>query len=159
MPQMGCQAFSWKLIRYRLDPLLMLGRICGVDGIHLSAGSSWKTMESRIKLKIFTGAEATALEALKNLRPRIFHVEHPAIMYLQITLRLSKLLKQTDWKSGGGGVREYDEHPSFIHHTRHESRIWRQVTPCASSFDCILKPHFDGHIRNPTFGCRGGRYL
>jgi hypothetical protein len=117
MPQMGCRAFSWKLIRYRLDPLLMLDRICGMDDVHLSAGNSWKTMESRIKLKIFTGAEATALEALKNLRPRIFHVGHPPIMYLQIKSRLSKLLKQMDWKSGGAGVREYILKQMYIRHS------------------------------------------
>ncbi|KAI2505420.1 hypothetical protein MHU86_9033 [Fragilaria crotonensis] len=90
-----------------MDPLLMLDRICGVDDIHSSAGNTWKTMESRIKLKITTGAEAAALEALNNLRPRIFHVGRPAMMYLRNTSRLSKLLKQTDWKSGGGGVREH----------------------------------------------------
>lgn len=90
-----------------MDPLLMLDRICGSDDIHASASNTWKTMESRIKRKITTGAEAAALEALNNLRPRIFHEGRPAMMYLQNTSRLSKLMKQTDWKSGGGGVREH----------------------------------------------------
>ncbi|KAI2498171.1 hypothetical protein MHU86_16314 [Fragilaria crotonensis] len=90
-----------------MDPLLMLDRICGADDIHASASNTWKTMESRIKLKITTGAEAAALEALNNLQPRIFHKGRPAMMYLRNTSRLSKLMKQTDWKSGGGGVREH----------------------------------------------------
>ena len=90
-----------------MDPLLMLERICGADEAQASA-NTWKTMESRIKLKITTGAEASALEALNNPRPRLFHSGSPSMMYIRNTSRLSKLLKHTNWRSGGGGgMREH----------------------------------------------------
>jgi hypothetical protein len=86
---------------------LMLDRICGADELNSSAGNIWKTMESRINLKITTGAEAAALEALNNFRPRLFYSGRPAMSYERNTSRLSKLLKHGDWKMGGGGVREH----------------------------------------------------
>jgi hypothetical protein len=64
-----------------MDPLLMLDRMYGAD-IHSTARNTWKTMESQIKLKITAGAEVAALEAFNNLRPQIFHVGCPAMMYL-----------------------------------------------------------------------------
>jgi hypothetical protein len=63
----------FKGIRYGLimDPLLILDRIFGSDD--LEAESQFKILESRVKLKITTGAEAAAIKALHFNRPRLFH--------------------------------------------------------------------------------------
>jgi hypothetical protein len=45
-----------------MEPLLMLDRIFGSDDIE--ADSQFKTLESRVKLKITTGAEEAAIKAL-----------------------------------------------------------------------------------------------
>ena len=59
-------------------------------------------------MKITTGAEAAAFEALENLRPRLFHDGAPSMVYERITSRLRKLMCYRDWKStAGGGVREH----------------------------------------------------
>jgi hypothetical protein len=54
-----------------MDPLLILDRIFGSDD--LEAESQFKILESRVKLKITTGAEAAAIKALHLNRPRLFH--------------------------------------------------------------------------------------
>jgi hypothetical protein len=54
-----------------MDPLVMLYRIFGED--EASSSTSLKTMETRINLKIATGAEAATLRSLQFVRPRIFH--------------------------------------------------------------------------------------
>ena len=89
-----------------MDPLLMLDKICG-GGSKTSSDASWRNMELKIKLKITTGAEAAALDALNNVRPRLFHTGEASIEYVRNTSRLSKLLKHTSWESGGGGVRAH----------------------------------------------------
>jgi hypothetical protein len=60
-------------LRYGLfmDPLLMLDRIFGFDDA--KAESQFKILESRVKLKITTGAEAAAMKALHFKGPRLFH--------------------------------------------------------------------------------------
>ena len=89
-----------------MDPLLLLDRICRAE--RTTKDSAWKAMEGKINMKITTGAEASALEALENLRPRLFHTGPPAIVYERNTSRLNKLMGYSDWKSAaGGGVREH----------------------------------------------------
>ena len=64
---------QFKDFRYGLimDPLVMLDRIFGED--EASSSTHLKTMETRINLKIATGAEAATLRSLQFVRPRIFH--------------------------------------------------------------------------------------
>lgn len=73
----------------------------------IGGNSWWKNLESQIKMKIPTGSEASALEALNHPRPRLIHEGYPSMMNIRNTSRLSKLLKHCDWKSGGGGRREH----------------------------------------------------
>ena len=60
-------------MRYRLivDPLLMFDKIFGNE--HADSTAYMKMLESRLKLSIETGAEASALNALQFPRPRLFH--------------------------------------------------------------------------------------
>ena len=92
--------------RYGLitDPLFMIERICGAVESQSSAGGIWKKMESRLKLDIRTGSEASALESLACPRPRLFHHGNPSMVYLKNTSRLNQLMKHSSWKQGGGGV-------------------------------------------------------
>ena len=94
-------------LRYGLivDPLLMLERIYGDDEV--DSGSSLKTMETRLKLKIGTGAEASALNALKHARLRIFHKGRPNMVNLPDKSRLNLLASYKDWRSGGEGVEHF----------------------------------------------------
>ena len=107
-----CDAWArvnFKCRRYGLvmDPLLLLDRICRKTDLN-SKDSTWKAMEGKINMKITMGAEAAALEALENLRPRLFHMGEPSMVYERNTSRLNKLMSHKDWKSAaGGGVREH----------------------------------------------------
>ena len=107
-----CDAWAkvnFKCRRYGLvmDPLLLLDRVCRKTDL-TSKDSTWKAMEGKINMKITTGAEAAALEALKNLRPRLFRTGEPSMVYERNTSRLNKLMSHKDWKSAaGGGVREH----------------------------------------------------
>ena len=94
-------------LRYGLimDPLLMLERIYGDDEV--DAVSLMKTLESRLKLKIETGAEASALNALRHSRPRIFHKGRPTMVNSPNKSRLNLLPSHSDWKSGGEGVKAF----------------------------------------------------
>ena len=94
-------------LRYGLmiDPLLMLDRIFGSDDVE--AESQFKILESRVKLKITTGAEAAAIKALQFNRPRLFHKGRVAMTSERNTSKLSKLPNHKSWKSGGEGVRNY----------------------------------------------------
>ena len=94
-------------LRYGLimDPLLMLDRIFGSDDVE--AESQFKILESRVKLKITTGAEAAAIKALHFNRPRLFHKGRVAMTSERNTSKLSKLPNPKSWKSGGEGVRNY----------------------------------------------------
>jgi hypothetical protein len=94
-------------LRYGLimDPLLMLERIYGDDEV--DAMSLMKTLESRLKLKIETGAEASALNALRHSRPRIFHKGRPTMVNLPNKSRLNLLASHGEWKSGGEGVKAF----------------------------------------------------
>jgi hypothetical protein len=91
-------------LRYGLimDPLLMLDRIFGSDD--MDADSQFKVLESRVKLKIKTGAEAAAIKALHFIRPRLFHKGRVAMTSERNTSKLSKLPNYKAWKSGGEGV-------------------------------------------------------
>jgi hypothetical protein len=94
-------------LRYGLimDPLLMLERIYGDDEV--DSVSLLKTLESRLKLKIETGAEASALNALRHSRPRIFHKGRPIMINLPNKSRLNLVQSHTEWKSGGEGVKSF----------------------------------------------------
>lgn len=98
---------NFRGLRYGLvmDPLLMLDRIFGSDDVE--AESQFKILESRVKLKITTGAEAAAIKALHFNRPRLFHKGRVAMTSERNTSKLSKLPTFKSWKSGGEGVRNY----------------------------------------------------
>lgn len=85
-----------------MDPLLMLDRIFGSDD--MDADTQFKVLESRVKLKIKTGAEAAAIKALHFNRPRLFHKGRVAMTNERNTSKLSKLPHYKSWKSGGEGV-------------------------------------------------------
>lgn len=87
-----------------LDPLLMLERIFGGD---ITDNNQLKVLESRLKLKIPTGAESVAIAALAYPRPRLFHSGKVAMTTERNTSRLSKLPNYKSWNSGGQGVRNY----------------------------------------------------
>ena len=86
-----------------MDPLLMLERIFGGD----QESGQMKILESRKKLNIKTGSEATALTALAYPRPRQFHNDKVAMTTELNSSRLSKLPSYKSWNSGGQGVRNY----------------------------------------------------
>jgi hypothetical protein len=88
-----------------LDPLLMLEWIYGDDEV--DSGSFLKAMETRLKLKIETGAEASALNSLRHARPRIFHKGRPCMVNLPNKSRLNLLASHKDWKSGGEGIENF----------------------------------------------------
>jgi hypothetical protein len=90
--------------RYGLvvDPLILLDRIFGNDEV--DPMTQLKTLESRLKLNIETGAEASAITSLSPSRPRIFHSGRPMMTCDQSTPRLNKLCKHSKWKTGGEGV-------------------------------------------------------
>ena len=88
-----------------MDPLLMLDRIFGSDD-H-DGDNQFKVLESRVKLKIKTGAEAAAIKALHFNRPRLFHKGRVAMTSERNTSKMSKLPNYKSWKSGGEGVMNY----------------------------------------------------
>ena len=89
-----------------MDPLLLLDRICGDDGIGTKS-NKFKTWESRLKLKITTGAEESALHAISVKRPQLFHVGKTAMVSERNKSKLNQLPNFAAWKSGGEGVRNY----------------------------------------------------
>ena len=94
--------------RYGLvvDPLNLLDRLFGDDQV--DPLTQLKTMESRMKLNIDTGAESSSITSMGHLRPRIFHDGRPTMTCDQKTSRLNKLSKPSKWKTGGeGGVRNH----------------------------------------------------
>ena len=106
-----CQAWineNFACYRYGLimDPLLMLDRIWGDDGLGNKA-NQLKTWESRVKLGITTGAEEAALQAILVKRPQLFHSGKTAMVSERNKSRLSQLPNFAAWKSGGEGVRNY----------------------------------------------------
>ena len=114
---------NFSCMRYGLimDPLVMLERIYGDDEV--DAVSLLKTLESRLKLKIETGAEASALNALRHSRPRIFHKGRPTMVNLSNKSRLNLLPSHADWKSGGEGVKAFIVHKMNILHASIASDI------------------------------------
>ena len=91
-------------LRYGLivDPLLILDRIYGDEDE--GNGSVIKMMQGRLNLKIETGAEASALNALRHARPRIFHKGRPAMVTVPNKSRLNLLPTYNEWNGGGEGV-------------------------------------------------------
>ena len=94
-------------LRYGLimDPLLMLERIYGDDEV--DSMSLMKTLESRLKLKIETGAEASALNALRHACPRIFHKGRPTILNSPNKSRLNQMSSHSEWKTGGEEIKSF----------------------------------------------------
>ena len=102
--------FTKKRYGLIMDPLIMLDRICGDDSRYAGGsggGSTWKTMAERLKMNVTTGAEAASAESLANSRPRLFHIGEPSMVYERNVSRLNRLKKHSDWKSGGGGIRDF----------------------------------------------------
>ena len=97
-----------------MDPLLMLDRIFGSDDIE--ADSQFKTLESRVKLKITTGAEAAAIKALHFKRPRIFHKGRVSMTSERNKSKLNKIADYKVWKAGGEGVRNHIVHQMNLLH-------------------------------------------
>jgi methyl-accepting chemotaxis protein len=99
--------YHFKDFRYGLimDPLVMLDRIFGED--EASSSTHLKTMETRINLKIATGAEAATLRSLQFARPRIFHSGRVAMNNDRNKSRLNKLPDHSTWKAGGDGVKHF----------------------------------------------------
>lgn len=89
-----------------MDPLLMLDRICGDDRTGAKR-NQFKTWESRIKLKITTGAEEAALQAISYKRPFLFHSGKTAMVTERNKSKLDQMPTFATWKSGGEGVRNY----------------------------------------------------
>jgi hypothetical protein len=98
---------QFKAFRYGLimDPLVTLNRIFGED--EASSNTHLKTMETRINLKIATGAGAATLRSLQFARPRIFHSGHVAMNNERNKSRLNKLPDHSTWKAGGDGVKNF----------------------------------------------------
>jgi hypothetical protein len=88
-----------------MDPLLMLDRIFGSDDAE--GDSQFKVLESRVKLKIATGAEAAVIKSLHFQRPRIFHTGQESMATDQLKSKLNKMKTQKVWKSGGEGVQAH----------------------------------------------------
>ncbi|KAI2495228.1 hypothetical protein MHU86_19282 [Fragilaria crotonensis] len=99
-----------------MDPLLMLDRVFGSDDVE--ADSQFKTLESRVKLKIATGAEAAAIKALYFKRPRLFHKGQVSMATDRNKSKLNKLADHKVWKAGGEGVHNYIvERMNLLHTT------------------------------------------
>jgi hypothetical protein len=94
--------FGYGLI---MDFLMMLDRIFGEDEV--SSSTHLKMMETRINLKIATGAEAATLRSLQFVRPRIFHSSHAAMNNDRNKSHLNKLPDHSTWKAGGDGVKNF----------------------------------------------------
>ena len=97
----GCHRYG-----LMMDPLLMLDRICG-DERSGGKRNQFKTWESRIKLKITTGAEEAALQAIAYKRPFLFHTGKTAMVSERSKSKLDQMPSFATWKSGGEGVRNY----------------------------------------------------
>jgi hypothetical protein len=100
------QNFSCHRYGLMMDPLLMLDRICG-DERSGGKRNQFKTWESRIKLKITTGAEEAALQAIAYKRPFLFHTGKTAMVSERNKSKLDQMPSFATWKSGGEGVRNY----------------------------------------------------
>jgi hypothetical protein len=90
-----------------MDPLLMLDRVYGDDEVAEGGGALLKAMELQYKMKIESGGEAAALNALRYSRPRVFHKGRPTIVSVQNKSRLNLLPSHSDWNPGGEGVMEF----------------------------------------------------
>ena len=83
----------------------MFERIYGDDEV--DSGTFLKAMETRLKLKIETGYEASVLSALRHSCPRIFHKGRPNMVNLPNKSRLNLLGSHKEWRSGGEGVENF----------------------------------------------------
>ena len=98
---------SFPGLRYDLiiDPHITFDHIFGNE--HTDSTAYLKMLETRLKLSIETGAEASALHSLQLPRPRLFHVGRLAIHVEPNKPRLNKLIAHKCWKSGDVGVHNH----------------------------------------------------
>ena len=90
-----------------MGPLLMLDRIYREDNV-TDSDAFLKAMETRYKMKIDSGNEAAALNALKYARPRVFHKGRPTIVsVLQNKSRLNLIPSHSDWNPGGERILDF----------------------------------------------------
>jgi hypothetical protein len=87
--------------------LRMLDRIYGEDDV-TDSDAFLKAMETRYKMKIDSGNEAAALNALKkDARPRVFHKGRPTMVSVQNKSRLNLIPTHSDWNPGGEGIMDF----------------------------------------------------
>ena len=90
-----------------MDPLLMLDRVYGDDEVGEGGAALLKAMELQFKMRIDSGNEAAALNALRYARPRVFHKGRPTIVSVQNKSRLSLLPSHAEWNPGGEGIMDF----------------------------------------------------
>jgi hypothetical protein len=84
-----------------MDPLLMLDRMQGEDEVR---STILKDMDLQDKMNIRSGAETSALNAMRYSRPRVFHTGRPSVLTTQNKSRLSQIPTHAAWNPGGHGV-------------------------------------------------------
>jgi hypothetical protein len=84
-----------------MDPLLMLDRMQGEDEVW---STILKDMDLQDKMNIRSGAETSALNAMRYSRPRLFHTGRPSVLTTQNKSRLSQIPTHAAWNPGGHGV-------------------------------------------------------
>ena len=99
----------------------MFDKIFGNE--HSDSTAYMKMLESRLKLSIETGAEASALNALQFPRPRLFHQGRPIIHMERNKSRLNKLPDHKSWKSGGAGIHNHIVKQMNLIHSSMQSDI------------------------------------
>ena len=90
-----------------MDPLLMLDRVYGDDEVGEGGAGPLKVMELQFKMRIESGNEASALNALRFARPRVFHKGRPTIVSVQNKFHLSLLPSHAEWNPGGEGIMDF----------------------------------------------------
>ena len=90
-----------------MDPLLMLDRIFASREGASKTANQFKVWEARLKLKISTGAEGAAVNAVQINRPQLFHSGMTELAPGRNKSRLNMLPNVAAWKSAGEGVRPF----------------------------------------------------
>ena len=103
----GASYFNGYQYGFIMDPLLMLDRIYGEDDI-ADSDAFLKAMEVRYKkMKINSGNEAAALNALIFHSPGSFTKEGPTVVSVRNKSRLNLLPSHLDWNPGGEGIMDF----------------------------------------------------
>lgn len=90
-----------------MDPLLMMDRIFASREGASKTANQFKVWEARLKLKISTGAEGAAVNAVQINRPQLFHSGMTELTSGRNKSRLNMLPNVAAWKSAGEGVRPF----------------------------------------------------